>query len=117
MLLSPVKDSMTAYRRCNFDFELFAQRVQYDSGFVNFLRCAATPVELDPGQFIAFDPRCLHATQYNETPSTRISIDARVLAVKTYKNMKRQYRGTGRRKLQFAPGQYFDSEPVGCGLV
>ena len=117
MLLSPVKDSMTAYRNCNFDFELFAQRVQYDSGFVNSIRRSAAPIELDRGQFITFDPRCLHGTQYNDTPSTRISIDARVLAVETYKNTKRRYRGTGRRRLQFIPGQYFDSDPVGCGLA
>ena len=117
MLLSPVKDSMNAYRSCNYDFELFAQRVQYDSDFVNSIRHSAIPVELDPGQFIAFDPRCLHGTQYNETPSTRISIDARVLAVKTYRNMKRLYQGTGRRQLQFIPGQYFDLDPVGHGLL
>jgi len=117
MLLVPVKESMTAYRSCNFDFEILAQRVQYDNDFIEDMRRSAAPVELAPGQFIAFDPRCLHGTQYNDTLLTRISIDARVLAVETYKNMKRQYRGTGRRQLPFVPGQYFDSDPVGCYLI
>ena len=85
--------------------------------FVEAIKRSAIPVELDPGQFIAFDPRCLHGTQYNDTLSTRISIDVRVLAVETYKNMKRHYRGTGRRQLSFVPGQYFNSDPVGRGLI
>lgn len=117
MLLAPVKESMKAYRSCNFDFEVLAQKVQYDSDFVEAIKRSAIPVELDPGQFIAFDPRCLHGTQYNDTLSTRISIDVRVLAVETYKNMKRHYRGTGRRQLSFVPGQYFNSDPVGRGLI
>jgi len=117
MLLTPLRESLLAYKTCNFDFEELAEKVQHDADFAKGLKQLAAPIESDLGKFVAFDPRCIHATQHNNTGCTRISIDVRVLSVSAYKNRTRDYRGTGRRRLLFAPGHYFHEDPVGCSLV
>src|SRR5262249_13171584 len=76
--------------------------------------CAAKmrPVELDYGQYLLFDPRCLHATQNNVTDSTRISTDVRIILRRHMESLPIEYRGTGRLRMLFAPGHYYDATPI-----
>src|SRR2546426_7015610 len=110
MMIARVKDSMRLLEEVSFDFQTLAYRVQRDSIF--WERCASVchPVTLDYGSFLMFDPRCLHATQYNSTPHTRVSIDVRIIRREDLESMKLAYRGTGRKKLRFAPGHYYHAQ-------
>jgi len=49
------------------------------------------------------------------TDHTRISIDLRVLPENERERMRIVYRGTGRRRMLFAPGHYYD-ERVSSGI-
>lgn len=107
MMIAHVDDSMLLLRELDFDFATFAYRMQRDSAF--WQRCASVcqPVTLEYGSFLMFDPRCLHATQYNTTPHTRVSIDVRIIHRENMEGMRLVYRGTGRKKLKFSPGHYY----------
>jgi hypothetical protein len=111
MCLAPFEDSFNILDGLDFDFDVFAARVQYDEQMAQRCGASARPLELKRGQFVMFDPRCLHATQRNNTPHTRISMDLRVLPLSEWQGMKTQYRGTGRRQMLFAPGHYYDARP------
>jgi hypothetical protein len=108
MCLSELEPSYDMLRGLDFDFEKFAEKVQY--GEILAADCAkiAPSLELNYGEFVAFDPRCIHATQNNLTDHTRISIDLRVLPESERERMRIVYRGTGRRRMLFAPGHYYD---------
>src|SRR2546425_681792 len=110
MMIARMKDSIGLLEEVSFDFETFAYRVQRDSIFWDQCARVCHPVTLDYGSFLMFDPRCLHATQYNSTPHTRVSIDVRIIRREDLNNMKLAYRGTGRRKLRFAPGHYYHAQ-------
>ena len=54
------------------------------------------------GDFIIFDPRCLHCTQYNDTKDTRVSMDIRIIMESAFfRNYSREYKTTGRKKMPF----------------
>jgi sporadic carbohydrate cluster 2OG-Fe(II) oxygenase len=109
MCIAPFEASFEILSDVKFDFDEITERVEYDDDFG--ARCAehARSLELRYGQFIMFDPRCLHATQRNRTPHTRISVDVRVLPKSQRERMKMQYRGTGRKRMLFEPGAYYDA--------
>jgi hypothetical protein len=108
MCLAELEPSYDVLKRLGFDFENFATKVQYDDAFA--VQCATftKPVELKYGQYVMFDPRCIHATQNNKTDDTRISVDLRVLPQSERGKMRIDYRGTGRLRMLFAPGHYYD---------
>ena len=64
------------------------------------------------GDFIIFDPRCLHCTQYNDTKDTRISMDIRIIFEGYTEKYSKQYKTTGRKKMPFLPGHYFSKKAV-----
>ena len=68
--------------------------------------------EVELRDFIIFDPRCLHCTQYNDTKDTRISMDIRIIMKSELKKYSRAYKTTGRKKMPFMPGHYFSKEAV-----
>jgi len=108
MCLADRDPSYAILRRLDFDFESFAAKVQYDDELAAECAQYARPVELSYGEYIVFDPRCLHATQHNLTDHTRISLDLRVLPFSERDRIRIEYRGTGRRRMLFAPGHYYD---------
>ena len=65
------------------------------------------------GDFIVFDPRCLHCTQNIRTNITRISLDIRIITESGLKKYSREYKTTGRKKMLFQPGHYFSEKPIG----
>lgn len=108
MCLGSFDESFAILDELDFDFDDLAERVQYDEEMARRCAAFARPLELTRGQFVMFDPRCLHATQRNDTPHTRISMDLRVLPLSEWRGMKTEYRGTGRQRMLFAPGHYYD---------
>jgi ectoine hydroxylase-related dioxygenase (phytanoyl-CoA dioxygenase family) len=109
MCLGEFDASYRTLKGLAFDFENFATKVQYDDAFAADCATFIRPVEMKYGQYVMFDPRCIHATQNNRTNHTRISIDLRVLPQSQYDRMRMDYRGTGRLRMRFAPGHYYDA--------
>lgn len=109
MCLAPQDPSLAILQRLDLDFEDFATKVQYDDDMAAECARVAPPLELAYGEYVMFDPRCLHATQHNQTDHTRISFDMRVLPQSAPAEMRIEYRGTGRRRMLFAPGHYYDA--------
>ena len=97
-----------------YDFELFAEKVQYDDdSFANKLKTKFSySLNMSYGKYIMFDPRCLHCTQHNVTSDTRISMDIRIITKKNMKKYSRDYKTTGRKNMLFTPGNYFSEKPV-----
>ena len=112
MRLMPYKESIKMMELCNNDFELFAKKTQYDSNFINKLKQESSPLDMDYGDFIIFDPRCLHCTQYNDTKDTRVSMDIRIIMKSAFRSYSREYKTTGRKKMPFLPGHYFSEKAV-----
>jgi len=112
MRLTPYKDSIDFIADCDYDFEMFAKRTQYDETFIKKLRNQSNPLEMNYGDYIIFDPRCLHCTQYNDTKDTRISMDIRIILEGYTEKYSRQYKTTGRKKMPFLPGHYFSKKAV-----
>jgi ectoine hydroxylase-related dioxygenase (phytanoyl-CoA dioxygenase family) len=107
MRIAPLEPSVEFLTSRDLDFESFARDVQVDPALQQRCQAASAPVELSYGEFIAFDPRCLHATQYNDTDLTRISLDFRVIATEDYDAIRLPYRGTGRLRMPFKRGAYY----------
>lgn len=109
MRLAGLADSMRILESIGLDFKEFARLVQEDRAMQADCHAVSQPVCLANGQYVAFDSRCLHATQENKTDSTRISLDFRVLPLEDYRGLTVSYRGTGRRQMLFQQGHYYDA--------
>lgn len=112
MLIASLEDSSAILESLGYDFATFALRVQKDEAFWQACAKKMHPAELEYGELLLFDPRCLHATQNNDTDSTRISMDVRVILRRQFEKLPLEYRGTGRRRMLFAPGHYYDERSV-----
>ncbi len=108
MLIADLTASIGELDKLGLDFSRLAGEVQTDEVLAARCHAISHSVDLPYGQVLAFDPRCLHATQYNDTDHTRISFDFRVLPLDDYEAMSLEYRGTGRRQMLFRRGHYFD---------
>jgi sporadic carbohydrate cluster 2OG-Fe(II) oxygenase len=112
MRITPLSDSLNFYKKCNYDFELFAENVQYNADCIKELKTKSSSLNMNYGDFIVFDPRCLHCTQNNRTEITRISLDIRIITESSLKKYSREYKTTGRKKMLFQPGHYFSEKPI-----
>jgi sporadic carbohydrate cluster 2OG-Fe(II) oxygenase len=112
MMIASLEDSIDILEGLSYDFEKLAWRVQHDDPFWQSCATKMRPVELDYGQYLLFDPRCLHATQNNVTDSTRISTDVRIILRRHMESLPIEYRGTGRLRMLFAPGHYYHATPI-----
>lgn len=112
MLIAGLEDSIEILEDLSYDFEKLAWRVQHDEPFWKSCAAKMRPVELEYGQYLLFDPRCLHATQDNVTDSTRISTDVRIILRRHMEALPIEYRGTGRLRMLFAPGHYYYEKPI-----
>lgn len=112
MRLTPLNDSMNAYKMCDNSFEILAEKCQYDENFISYLRSKSSSLAMKFGEFIIFDPKCLHCTQYNTTDKTRISMDIRIMLENNFAKYSREYKTTGRKKMPFMPGHYFSTEAL-----
>tara|TARA_B100000886_G_scaffold320965_1_gene262823 strand:- start:287 stop:1198 length:912 start_codon:yes stop_codon:yes gene_type:complete len=112
MRLSSLEDSLNFMKNTDYDFELFASNVQYNKEWIRNLKKKSSSLKMNYGEYILFDPRCLHCTQYNNTDNTRISMDIRIITESNLEKYSREYRTTGRKKMLFEPGHYFSNEPI-----
>lgn len=112
MRLTSLNDSEEIYKICNNDFENLAEKCQYDDDFISLLSSKSSPLNMEYGEFIIFDPKCLHCTQHNTTNKTRISMDIRIMLENNFEKYSREYKTTGRKKMLFSPGYYFSKESV-----
>lgn len=103
-----LEDSMRILESMDLDLEAFAVRVQQDEDFRKDLEEKSVSADLKYGDLLLFDSRCIHCCQFNETDATRVSIDVRVIPVDDYNSIRVDYRGTGRMKMQFQRGHYYD---------
>lgn len=109
MSIANMEDSVALLESLDLDFARLAEGVQHDPEIAR--RCAdiAQSVELEYGEILAFDSRCLHTTQFNRTNWTRISLDFRIVPIDDYHAMQMTYRGLGRRRMLFRQGDYYDA--------
>lgn len=112
MMIANLEDSIEILEDLSYDFEKLAWRVQKDDAFWRACAGKMRPVELQYGEFLLFDPRCLHATQNNVTDKTRISTDVRIILRRHMDSLPLEYRGTGRLRMLFAPGHYYHPKPI-----
>lgn len=93
--------------------DAFCQHLNYDSEkylngrmlFFEFLRDndilqksvlkACKPLPINFGEMIVFDSRTIHGTGENDTDSTRISIDFRIIPLKQYESLLKKYEKGG----------------------
>ena len=107
MRITPFDESMSLLKDYKYDFELFAEEVQYNNIFANKLRQSSYSLNMSYGKYIMFDPRCLHCTQHNVTSDTRISMDIRIITKKNMKKYSRDYKTTGRKNMLFTAWKLF----------
>lgn len=112
MRLTSLNDSVEIYEMCNNNFENLAEKCQYDNDFISHLSSKSSPLDMEYGEFIIFDPKCLHCTQHNVTNKTRISMDIRIIRENDFSKYSREYKTTGRKKMLFKPGHYFSKEAI-----
>jgi hypothetical protein len=112
MAIGNLIDSINIIKSVNFNFNKFAYLNQKDLKFhkKNFLKLK--PLNMKDDSFLIFDPRRLHVTQKNITKYTRISMDIRIITKNILNKLKRNYVGTGRRKMKFLPGHYYSQVSI-----
>ena len=105
--------SKKLYQESGCDFVKFYNDYYKDhSKIYTELNSTLKTFDGDYGELMFFDSRCLHGTSKNMTDITRISIDFRILPAEEYKNFKIDYRGSGRRKMQMSPGNYYSLNTI-----
>tara|TARA_B100000989_G_scaffold264707_1_gene217232 strand:- start:5165 stop:6052 length:888 start_codon:yes stop_codon:yes gene_type:complete len=100
------KDSKLLLEESDFNFEKFALK-SLQSTFINKIKKKINIFETKKGEYLLFDPRLLHSTQDNKTDHTRVSIDIRIVEKSLLDNSDLKFVGTGRRKLEFIPGEFY----------
>ena len=110
MRIADLAASVALIEEVDHDYAVLARKGQHDPDFRRRYKAASVPVELAYGEFIVFDPRCIHAPQYNVSDLTRVSLDFRIIPVEDYDAMRLAYRGTGKRRMPFARGAYYHDQ-------
>jgi hypothetical protein len=110
MRLADLEPSVALAEELDNDWARLARAGQHDPEFRRRYNAASAPVELAYGEFVVFDPRCIHATSYNVSDLTRVSLDFRIIPVEDYDAMRLPYRGTGKRRMPFARGDYYHDQ-------
>lgn len=108
MDIAPLDASLEVLSRYHYDFTSLPSDVQSNAQLQATLQKMMAPATFSYGDILIFDSRCLHGTQYNREETTRISMDIRVTPVNAYKKRRFTYQGTGRRKMLFQQGEYYD---------
>lgn len=112
LLLAELEPSLELLRRYDWDFASFGRDTQSDRRLQERLAGMCRPLQVDVGDIVVFDSRCLHAGPPNTTPLTRVTFDTRVLPAQDLVGQRNRYQGRGRRRASFNIGDYFDPEPI-----
>lgn len=93
----------------------FVTWLKNNSEIADMLGAKSEILKLNEGETIVFDSRVLHGPNKNLTNRTRVSIDFRFLPEHDAAKSKRIYRGHGRARRAYIPGDVFSANPVGVG--
>lgn len=104
--LMSVDQSQELLKEFDYDFSDFIQHSIHDKKFSDRCQMLAPQAEVDFGEVLIFDSRCIHSGEALKF-HTRASIDIRVLPLSQFEKMTVQYQGLGRRKILFVPGQCY----------
>lgn len=113
LLLSELPASLDLLREYDWDFAAFGLGTQEDPALQQRLARLCQPLQVDVGDVVVFDSRCLHAGPHNQTGLTRVTFDTRVLPVTELGMQRNAYRGRGRRRADFAIGEFFSAHAIG----
>ncbi|MBL8727506.1 MAG: phytanoyl-CoA dioxygenase family protein [Planctomycetes bacterium] len=113
LLLADLDDSLALLREFDHDFPRFGRATQTDADLMARCERICRPLEVDVGDIVVFDSRCLHAGPANRTALTRVTFDTRLLPVADLATQRNRYRGLGRRRASFTTGEYFSAHPIG----
>lgn len=69
--------------------ELLKTKMLASDDFRRKLDANCRPVDMEYGDIILFDSRCIHATNENTEPATRVSLDFRLIPLDAYNNLTR----------------------------
>lgn len=113
LLFAELQPSLELLRNYDYDFARFGRDSQQDQAAIARLEAMCRPLELEVGDVVLFDSRCVHAGPHNTTPLTRVTFDTRLLPAADAASQHNAYRGLGRRRAAFVPGGYFSPAPIG----
>jgi hypothetical protein len=112
LIYADLKESMEIWRAYDFDFARYHEALDRDDALMAKCESISRSFDADNGIGLAFDSRCMHLHQRNNTNSSRVSFDFRILPVDAYERMGVVYQGTGRRKSEFRPGDYYHEKSL-----
>lgn len=107
-----LEKSKQLLEKCNYNFEHF--NFKSTDNDANFIYCNenSKPINVNYGQFVLFDSRCVHGATDNKTDRTRVSFDIRIILKRDYDTARVNYIGTGRKKVKFLLGEYYDENLI-----
>lgn len=112
LIYAEMAQSVKLWSKFDYNFEKFHSDLDQNDDLFNYCQNICSSYDSDFGKGIAFDARCMHLHQKNDTQTSRISFDFRVISVDSYKNLKGKFVGTGRRQAKFRPGGYYFGKSI-----
>lgn len=107
LIFAGLAESQAIWDEFGYDFDSFHKELEEDTDLFSHCEKITDAFDGDYGEGLVFDARCMHLHQKNDTKSSRVSFDFRVIAATTLSNLEFVFSGTGRRKARFAPGDYY----------
>ena len=107
-----LSDSLNFLKKYDNNLSDLHYAIWNDDNLFAAIQKKATIVEMKPGEVMLFDSRCIHSSTLNSSEYTRVSIDVRIIALEEYLKLPFKYIGTGRRRAQFIPGDYYTLDPL-----
>lgn len=104
--IADLKNSLNIIERYNNDIEE-VQAALIDENLFSEIREFCVPTTCKYGEFVVFDSRCIHGPMPNESDTTRVSIDFRIIPKQTLDSLPLTFRGIGRRQTKFEIGTYY----------
>ncbi len=112
LIYADLKDSVEVWRRYDCNFKAFHETLDRDDALFAHCMEISRSYDAQNGRGLAFDARCMHLHQKNDTDASRVSFDFRILSVDAYNSLGAEFVGTGRRGAQFRPGGYYHEKSV-----
>lgn len=104
-LLEDINYNADIYHKSGWDLNYM--KLNSDPEYQRFVIDSCEPMDMEYGEVLLFDPRCVHSTAENQERHTRVSLDFRLMPLEAYNSMTRQYQSQGRTRRMFARGDVF----------
>lgn len=91
---------------------VFLNKMLSDPEFSDFVLKNTKPLDMEYGELLLFDSRCIHGPDENFTQHTRISLDFRMIPCEAYANFSRTYQSAARTGRKFERGDVFYEKSV-----